>query len=513
MIVIAILAIPFVLYFNKTDLGAQGANQFARLYNRSISITEAQRKARLYDLAQALGMSRFCQDLTGGIGPDSNNANELRAVFAINLIILRHEAERLGIQATPSEIADFVRNVRLFRGPSGFDQKKYDEFTQNALAPYGMTEAQIEEIVADHLALDRIKDLVAVGVNVPETETKTQYEHYYGKLFVDVIRVQPVQFAKDIKISDDDIRKYYESQKATLKTEEKRKVDFVHLPLTEEQKKLQGKERIDALQKLADRTNDFSQALLEKGADFRKVAAKFQLPVETTGEFAATAPDPKLKDPQLAAAAFQLSAEEPNSDVLQQPDGFYVLHLAGVTPSRPLTLEEAKPKIVDAIKASRTREMVSTNGAKLVHDLREGLKAGESWGAIAQKTNVKPEKIEPFTVLDDFGAKDVPNKSEAEKKKERSPDFFAIRNLAASLHPGDVSDFFPWQDGGLVVYLEKQEPPEQSKYEEGKSVFEKRLLNNKREIVFAEWLRERQMEAGLRGEKAEPGPAQPVRKS
>ena len=87
-------------------------------------------------------------------------------------------------------------------------------------------------------------------------------------------------------------------------------MEFVRLALTEEQKKLKDKDRIDALQKLADRANDFSQALLEKGADFRQVAAKFQLPVDSTGEFTVEAPDPKLKtDPKLSEAAFKLTNE------------------------------------------------------------------------------------------------------------------------------------------------------------------------------------------------------------
>ncbi len=503
MTVIAVLAIPFVFYFNKTDLSAQKADQFGRLYNRTVSMAEARRNARLYDLAQALGMSRFGQDLTLGVG----DRNEAYQVFIINLIILRHEAERLGIRPTPSEIADVVRDMRVFRGPSGFDPKKYDEFTQNALAPYGMGEAQIEELVADDLSLNRIKDLVATGVTVPESESKTEYDRAYGKLFVNVIRLSPAEFLKDIKISDDDIQKYYESHKAALKTEEKRKVEFVSLPLSEQHKKLTGKERIDALQKLADRVTDFTQALLEKGADFHQVAAKFQLPVEATGEFTAAAPDPKLKDPQLASAAFQLTPEEPNSDALQESDGFYVLHLVGIAPARPLTLEEARPKIVDAIKTSRAREMVSNKGAKVAHDLREGLKAGEPLPAALQKVGAKAEKLEPFTLLDDLEVKDEPA-----KKKERPSDFTAIKNAAASLRPGEVSEFFPWEEGGIVVYLEKQEPPDQSKYEQGKSDFAKRILNNKRQIVFAEWLRERQTEAGLQPAKAEPATA-PRRRS
>src|SRR6202030_2029037 len=106
--------------------------------------------------------------------------------------------------------------------------------------------------------------------------------------------VHSADFVKEIKVSDDDIRKYYEAHKTELNTEEKRKVEFVRLALSEEQKKLKDKERIDALQKLADRANDFSQALLEKGSDFHQVAAKFQLPIQATGEFTSTAPDPKL---------------------------------------------------------------------------------------------------------------------------------------------------------------------------------------------------------------------------
>ena len=123
-----------------------------------------------------------------------------------------------------------------------------------------------------------------------------------------MIRFRAADFDTDIKINDEDIQKYYDAHKAELKTDEKRKVEFVQLTLTEEEKKLTGKERIEALQKLADRATDFTQALLEKGADFKQAAATSQLPVHETGEFTAAEPDPQLKvDPKLGAAAFKLS--------------------------------------------------------------------------------------------------------------------------------------------------------------------------------------------------------------
>jgi parvulin-like peptidyl-prolyl isomerase len=114
--------------------------------------------------------------------------------------------------------------------------------------------------------------------------------------------------------------------------------------------------------------------------------------------------------------------------------------------------------------------------------------------------------VEPFALFDESEPKD-----EAAKKKDKPADFLAIKNAAASLHPGEVSEFFPWEEGGLVVYLEKKEPPDQSKYQQEKSDFENRMLNNKRQIVFAEWLRERQNEAGAAQERAEQRPPPPRR--
>ena len=495
MIVIAFLAIPFVFYFNKTDLAAKGADQFARIYDRNVSATEARRDARLLGLARVLGMSEFCDSLAGVA--NGQNENEISVQFIINLIILRHEAARLGIRPTTTEIADFVRNLHVFRGATGFDINKYTEFSQNLLSPNGLTEGQVEELAGDEISLNKIKQVVASGVAVSEIENKADFEQLYGKITVSVARLRMADFAKDIKVTDDDVQKYYEAHKADYKSEEKRKVEFVSLAFTDEQKKLTGKERIDVLQKLADRANDFTQALLEKGADFKQVAAKFQLPIRETGEFTQLAPDPQLKgDPQLAVTAFQLSVPEPNSEPVQAADGFYILHLTGVVEARPLTMEEAKPKITDVIKTNRERETVSNKGAKAAHDLRESLKAGEPIASALAKANLKAEKLPPFSLSDEFEPATEPNKSGKE-----SPDFSVIKRAVGDLSTGGVSEFWPATDGGLIVVVEKREPPDEAKFRESKATFDERVLGNKRKIVFYEWLHERQREAGVLNSK------------
>src|SRR5881394_3629759 len=415
MIVIAILAIPFVFYFvQRPDYGAMRSDRFAHIYDRNVSMLEAQQIARLLTLAQAIGMTDFVQTLTAGTGM---NQNQAAVQFIINLLVLRHEAERLGLRPSASEVADVVRKLPAFQGDSGFDINKFNDLVQNGLAPLGLTEDHIEQLVRDQISLNEIRKLLAAGVSLPKSELNENFQRGYDRLYVSVVRFRAADFDKGIRIMDEDVQKYYDAHKAELKTDEKRKVEFVQLTLNEEEKKLAGRERIETLQKLADRATDFTQALLEKGADFKQAAAKFQLPVHETGEFTKTEPDPQLKmDPALGAAAFKLSTQEPNSDPIQVADGFYILNLTGKTEARPLTLEEAKPKIVDTIKKSKAREVMSTKGAEVVQQLREAKQSGQPLEAAVQKTGGKAEKIPAFSIIEE----EKPE-SQAKEPKKNEP--------------------------------------------------------------------------------------------
>jgi peptidyl-prolyl cis-trans isomerase D len=494
MIVIAILAIPFLFYFVKSpDYGAIGKDQFARIYDRNVSMLEAQQSARLLNLAQILGMSEFVGTMTAGGGMDQNQG---AVQFIANLLVLRHEAERLGVRPSTSEIADTVRKLPAFQGDSGFDINKFNELVQNGLAPLGLAEEHIEQLVRDQICLSEIQKLLAAGVSLPKSELDENFRRGYDKLYVSLVRFRSADFDKDVTISDEDVQKYYDAHKGELRSDEKRKVEFVQLTLNEEEKKLSGKARIEALQKLADRATDFTQALLEKGADFKQAAAKSQLPVHETGEFTAAEPDPQLKgDQQLVAAAFKLTMEEPHSDAVQVADGFYILDLTGKTEARQLALEEAKPKIVDALKKTRTRELMSTKGAEMVQQLREAKKSGQPSEAVIEKAGVKPEKLAAFSLIDE-----EMEKPEGDQQKKQSPELSTIKDAVALLNAGEVTDFMPSGTDGLIAILEKREPLEDAG--EKKATFEKRILQNKERIVVVEWLRDRQQAAGWEIKKA-----------
>ena len=572
MIVIAILTIPFIFYFVKVPDIGRGPGDLGQIYGRQLSQIEIDANARLGGLAQALGMSDFWETLSlrqpgnGGYG-----------TFAVDLIILRHEAERLGLRPSGAEIADVVRKLPVFQGESGFDITKFSDFVRNGLGPRGLGEEHIEQLARDEICLSEIKELLAAGVTISKDELDETFRRGYDKFFVSVIRFRSADFENGITIKDEDVQKYYDAHKSELKTDEKRKVEFVHLGLTEEpaeytnlpgplsqpayssiftdrfiqslmsakgatppsfgsdataqwrneQKTLTGTERIEALQKLADLATEFTQAVLD--TDFKQAAGKFQLPVHETGEFTAAAPDPQLKaDPQLGAAAFKLSMQKPNndSDPIQVADGFYILHLTGITEARPLTMEEAKPKIVDAIKKSRTRELISTKGAEVANQLREAAKssAASDLQAAIQKAGVKAEKLPPFSLFEEETTKSQDNEtnqskepkseqvsqgkepknepaSQSKEPKNEPPDLPMIKQAVAFLNAGEISDFVPSAENGFIAILEKRELSDDPNAGEKKAAFEKKLLDNKQRIVLYEWLHDRQQAAGLGSRK------------
>src|SRR4030095_11134025 len=87
MIVIAILAIPFIFYFvQTTDYGAMRSDQFVLIYDGNISMLEAQQMVRFFNLAEALGMSDFVQNLVPGV----QDPNQVYVQFILNLLVLRH---------------------------------------------------------------------------------------------------------------------------------------------------------------------------------------------------------------------------------------------------------------------------------------------------------------------------------------------------------------------------------------------------------------------------------------
>jgi peptidyl-prolyl cis-trans isomerase D len=472
-----IIIATFVLYWNgpmggRMGTGGGGAVKFGSIYGRTLTNTDVERDIHKWQVAYALGLS----DLVGALG-GSSETQEAQIDFVVNMHVLDHEAEALQIKPTDQEVQDEEMKVPAFQTDGQFDPSKLERVVQGSMLPsLGFTDQVIDDLVREQVKLKKVAVLIGATINLSPTELDNRFAEGNEEMNVAVIHLSTSDVEDGIQVSDADAQKAYNGRKDQYRSPEERKVAVAAFELTAAQKNLTGKDRVDALQKLGNQAWEFAQSVADKSANFPAQAAKFGAKLMETGNFTTSAPDPLLESiPSAAENAFKLSADYPITDPLQGENGYYVLHLDGVTPSAPLTYDQAKPQVIADIKKQRAAQIMQTRAIALKTVLQMALKGGKSVEDAAKEAGVTAEDVPPFSLmtankLDVPGAQDI------------------IEN-SVSLSPGQFSEFMETGDGGMYLYMKSRKQPDSTIAAAGKEMMRPQFLRGKQEEAFLEWLR------------------------
>ncbi len=481
MIFITVLiVIAFGWLYNDTNLEKVGTDRVATIYGRTITMTDVDRSRRMMQLSGALQQFDYLQALVGNVVTDE----QALEAFTLNQVIVKKEADELGIHPSDEEVASTLRSLPTFQSEGRFDVARYSQFLEEMLAPNGFTQAQLEEAVRNSLRFQKIRELVGSAAGLSQQEARELFDRGRRKMKVSVVRLDSAAVPGTVEVTDEEIKARYDADPESYKSDEKRSVRFVKLTLPEEAQKLEGRERVSSMQALSNRAGEFTQAMLEDGADFEKTAAKFGLEVQTTGEFTRSGTDPAFEAvPALVPAAFSLSEEDPNSDAITFKDGFYILQLHQVVPSRALTFEEARERIAANLREEKMRVQMLAHSEAVRKQIADAMQSGVAFSEAAERAGVKAETIAPFSLAEpDFQVQDLRE----------------IAMTAMELKPGETSSFTPTGSGGILVYLEGYEPVPDEMFASEKSTITSSLLENRRNTLFREWLRERRDAARIR---------------
>ncbi len=480
MITITILVIiSFAVLYNSDSLGRLDADRVATVYDRHISLAEYQRALRSFELARDLDM----REMLGSLGIPATSEEEFKRNVILGGLVLQKEAEKLGVTTTDDEVADGIKALPVFQTQGQFDSAKYNQIVQVALTPRGFTVTQLEEIVREDITLKKIKALLGATIAPAPTEVREAYVRDYQKTVASVVRLKLADFSAAATVAEEEVKKAFEERKASFNAPEKRKVKYVALTLPAAEKPLAGKERVDALRALSEKAADFSQALLEPGADFAAVAAKMTLPVQESVEFSATDEPAELGKGNAAVdASFKLTKEQPTSDVLGTEQGYFVLHLGAIIPTRPLTFEEARVTLSETLKQEKSMEALNLKGNAIRIQIDAALKAGKSFADATAAAGVKAEAFPPF--------------SRREPKFDQ-PDGQEVMISSIDMTPGQLSQFVPTATGGALVYMDSREPIDDAKFSTEKALTALNLSRGRRESLFTEWFKARRREAGI----------------
>lgn len=482
VLVTVLVIIAFVWLYNGVRWDQMGSGQIAEAYGEPVKQSDVELNARKLNLAADLGLVEFAQ-LMAGIGPQQQQGADN---FIWNLMVVQHEAGRLEINPTDEEVLTEIQKLPTFQTDGQFDPQKYALFAENRLSPRGFTERQLQEVVRDHLRFQQLRELVGSTVNVSEEQMRELFDRQNAIVKAEVVRLPTSSVESEALVSDEDIRKAFDQQKESLKSPEARSVIAAKFtrpgaaPGNEE-----PRDRVRALQDVADRAEGFGVKAVGEGVDFEQAAKDAQAEIVKVPAFPKSQPPVILSsDPGLAAAAFSLTAEQPVSSVQQfGPETFYVLKLEQVVTSQPLTFEQAKDDLRQKLHDQRVAERLNLKATEVHQKIAGALEAGQTFEAAATTAGVSAEAFPDFSIS---------------KPDPSAPDAFPVMQTAMTMKDKSLSSPVPTESGSIIVYLKERQPSPDSDFAKEKEQLITSVNENSRTLAFVEWLRGEREAAGIR---------------
>jgi hypothetical protein len=479
-IVTIVVIVCFAWFYNpatmRRDAGPGGA--IGKLNGRTISVGDIQKIERSVQLIFSLGMRDLVEDLT----TEGRTRDDQSLSFAWNLLLLRDEAKRLQIVPSADQIRNAEKALPQFQTNNQFDPAKYQLFVDAALKPNGFTAADLDDVVADSLRYAAVNQLVSGSSPLPEAMFKQQYDQLNQKMSLAVIRFKRADFESSIQVTDPEIQKYYDQHKDTILSPEKRKIELVSFLLKDDQKKLPEEQKVAAKKPLAEQADSFAQAALQNPSSFEQTAKEKGFQVTQTVPFTLAQPDKVLsQDPALAHEAFDLTKDNPISDVTEGTDGFYVMKLTDIEASRPLSLAESKDQIVAAIKEEKAQAAMQAKAKEVRAKIDADMQKGISFVQAAESAGAKAETPEPFSLIDPGTNTELAR-------------FIATNGV--DLDVNETSKLLPDQDSSVIIHMIKKEPVDEQKYAEFKKTEYAQQNSRYEKLAIREWLRTELQRAG-----------------
>jgi peptidyl-prolyl cis-trans isomerase D len=360
--------------------------------DRSVA-TVAGEKVSLAEATDAY--QREISQLRRSFGGQFEPTEEVRRAIAegtvARLVALRAisaEAAQRGVVVTDDALRATILSAPGFQGPDGrFSRLQFDSFLRNN----GLTEGRFLDLLRSDLARQQLVGSVRAGAAAPQTlaravqafhaeqrvadlvelplmaapappePTEAQLARFHennADLFsapefrqFDLVLLSPEDVAREIRLSDRELREAFEERRAEFATPERRRIAQAVVP-----------------------DREAARAIAEAwraGADFAAIAAQAQAAGGSAIELGlidrSGLPLPELADPAFAASAGAVT------DPVQSPFGWHVLHVAAIEPGREQGFEAVKDELARIVALERAADLIYARANRIEDSIAEGI--------------------------------------------------------------------------------------------------------------------------------------------
>ncbi len=401
-----IIAAVFALFYGgSSKFGDRGSAEVAEINGEIISQRE-------FTVQYQRALERYREMLKGSLTEEMIKGLNIKGNLIEELIqkkLVLQEARSLGLMASDNDVANQLTKVPAFQVAGRFNKEQYLRILQaNRLFP-----AEFEEDQRDQLTLNRLYGVILDSIQVSEAEVRERYRLEQEKINLQYIKLPLSDFLAEVKLSEEDLKKFYERTKDSLKEPLKLKIEYLAYPYDrfiaaaqvsdkeiEEYYQanqsgkfrkpkeikvryisLRGKPDADAKQietlraraeaivKEARAGKDFAQ-LAKRDSDDTSAAKGGDLGWLTQGQL----------PPQLAPI-FELEKGKV-SDVIDSPMGFQIVKIEDTKAENTPTLKEATAEIAATLKTDKAKR----EAGKIAELDREKALSGKDFNTLAKES-------------------------------------------------------------------------------------------------------------------------------
>jgi peptidyl-prolyl cis-trans isomerase D len=425
-ILLGLIIIVFVAFYGGTQQPTGTASHVAEVNGESISQRE-------FILHYQRAVERYREMFKGSLTPELlKNLNIKHSLLEemIEARLMLQQARRLGLNASDDELMNAIAQAPEFQVNGRFNKERYIQLLRaNRLTP-----AQFEEDQRKQLTIQRLLGILADTAHVSEAETRERYRFQQEKINLYFVRFSGKDYLSEVKITDEDIQKFYDRNKETLKEPLKVQVEYLTYPFDQFSTSVQLTDKDIEDYYNANRATKFStpkqakvryiMVRLEPGADLKQKEAAQARANSAVAEarkgknFAELARKESndssaekggeigwLNQGQLPEALdkqiFALAKGE-ISEPFETESGFHIVKVEDIKEAKTESLGEAKPVISRELK----REKAKYEAAKIADRDHEKVASGTDFTKVAQESGVATKTTGFFTngeVLPEIG--------------------------------------------------------------------------------------------------------------
>lgn len=407
--------------------------------------------------------------------------------------IMLQECGNLNLRVTDAELAETIKNIKVFHKEGVFNQKIYMQIlSQNRLTP-----ETFEALQREMMLIDKLRNFVVDGVKVSELEAKEWFKWNNAVVNLDFVQFLPDTYT-DIKSSDEEIQQYFKDHGNNYKTEPMMKVRYLKFApenytsqIKIEQKaindyfeaksdefqtpkmvearhiliKLDPNADPDAVEKARLRAEEiFKKA--RNGNDFAELAKKYsEGPSKNDGGYLGKFAKDRMVKP-FADKAFSMKAGE-ISEPVRTRFGWHIIKVEKVDEAFSMTLEEAAPIIRSKLTADKARNLAYDDAEAVFEAVDEG-------GDLQELASAKNTQL----IESDFFTRQGPQQLGANRAQ------FAA--AAFNLSDNEVSDVQELDDGYYIIQSVETRPAQIPELKDVKEKVEADLIAEKQDKAASE---------------------------